>query len=240
MPALVVATLTHVSGFPEDDYVNTFAISTDPATPLTTSGGELTIPIASFYNTLYSGMSVSNFLNGSISRAAGALKMKVYDLDGKLSGNSALGSPSFEDTGTLNSPLEPTFLPEEVALKLTWRGENWDEQPVEEADGGDPGTTPDRPRARHTGGIYVGPFIDVVAVDGANKARPTTNLVNTLLNAAEGLQDALVANGHHLAVWSRSNANLRWVTHAQVDNSFDTQRRRGVAPTSRTTRVLLP
>lgn len=237
---LVQVTLPHVSGFAEDNVVNTFAIDAfpgwDPATELL----DISSPITGFYNHVHaSGQSVARFLGTGLSRAALACRIKYYDIAAYLDG-SPHGSPVAEDGFTLANGLAASTLPEEVAVALTLRADTWQSQLVETADGSDEGIARDRPRQRHTGKVYVGPLVAEANQLTNNKSRVDSAFRTCLLDSIERVQDQLRVNGHNLCVWSRADEDLTTVTHAQVDDAFDTQRRRGGDSTSRTTRVLVP
>lgn len=243
MPQLLATiTLKHKSGFPEDDIVNSFAIDADPQWD-NTAIGEISIPLFNFYftDTTQAARRVADNLGPGLVRGPGGAVCDIYDITGKLDG-SPHGSPVATDVkDTTPSRAEPAAgLPEEVALKVTFRAENYDLQPVERADGVDPGAEVDRPRQRYTGGFYLGPLATGWSYTNANKVRPTPLYITDTLNAAERLVDELAAFGHWLGVWSRSDASLRRVSKVEIDDAFDTQRRRGVAPTVRNARTVYP
>lgn len=238
---LAVVTIPHVSGFAEDAVVNTLAIRTDPG--WTIADGTLSIvdPIENFYNNPnVPADQLSDYLSLGLSRAALAVSVKIYNVAAALDGTPH-GSPIAEDHFTLGAPPNYPAMPEEVALALTLRAEDWAVQPVEQPDNLDGDLVPQRPRSRYTGKVFVGPFNNQAATeDAAKKARPVTSLMTAMLNGAELMKDELEAAGHSWCVWSRKDATFRAITHVQVDNAWDTQRRRGVDPTVRTTRTVEP
>lgn len=239
MDILCQVNLPHISGFAEDTVVNNFAVKTaagwtgDPFDEL----GEVTIPLAQIYTAANGlGDKVGSHIGTGISRVAGACTIKLYDLTGHLDG-SPHGSPMIQDTFTMPGPGTDTTLPEEVALALTLRASGWAEAAVEVPDGPDAGPEVDRPRARHTGKIYFGPFTtDSLVLGTGEKARPTLGTRTVILDAVERENDNLLASGHTLCVWSRKFAGLVPITDIQIDDAWDTQRRRGPDPTVRTTR----
>lgn len=240
---LVTVNLNAVTGTGEDDVQNSFAVAVpdtwDPDADLL----DLTGPIAGFYNSAQTnGHSVGENIGPSISRAASAHTISVYDLTGHMDG-SPHGSPIAVDATTLLPAAPAAELPREVAVVLTVRGVDWEEQPIERPDGPDSGTAPDRMRARHTGRIYVGPLSSDAGVvaQSLGQARVTAQLQTTLRLAAEKMRDQLVAAGFlGWCVWSRKNSAFYEVTHVETDDAFDTQRRRGAQPTARTSLYIGP
>lgn len=232
---LATVTLPHASGIVADSVVNTFPIQAfpgwDPAVDLI----EVTAPISQFYNRL-AGVQVSAKIGAEMSRAALGCLIKLYDISPVL-GGGAMGSPVATDAFTLGASdgTGPAF-PTEVACVLTTRGSGWEGAAIEAPDGADPGALPDRPRSRRSGRIFVGPVHSGAhLVDANGSSRPSPTFMTILLESAEATVDALAAGGHEWAVWSRVDADLRNVTAFQVDNAWDTQRRRGNKATSRTT-----
>lgn len=246
---LATVTIPHVSGLPEDAVVNTFPIDMMPANPIPDFVTDVVTALGRFYNTPNaSSQFIARFLGNGLSRASQACVVRLYDVSANLEGRRLVdggvpaGSPIGQGTFTLGNSLNVgSAMPEEVALVLTTRTDNYASQPVERADGSDTGLQVDRPRQRHSGRVFLGPLLPEAVSLGANsKARPDTAFRTAILDAAERLQDELIAEGHRWSVWSRADAVFRDVSIVQVDDAFDTQRRRGVAPTSRTSRTIVP
>lgn len=92
-------------------------------------------------------------------------------------------------------------------------------------------------QARRRGRIYLGPLGDSSSGTTATTAnRPLA----AFLTAVAAAGDALMTAGGGAApwawvVWSETAQDAAFVADGWVDNSYDTQRRRGAAPTSRTT-----
>jgi hypothetical protein len=234
--ALATVTLEPTNGIAKDRIVNTFAMST-PEGALSGFVDGISNCLQSFYNDVQaSGSTVASFLSAGLSRAVLATITRVYDITGHLDG-SPHGSPVGLKAWQLGAVVGSTgALPEEVAVVLTTRGAAWAAAPVEAADAGDPGAAVDRPRQRRSGRVFIGPLHHGAVAAVANIARPSAGLQSTLLDAAEGLRDDLDALGIDWAVWSRVDAALNSITDVQVDDAFDTQRRRGAAPVGRQTR----
>jgi hypothetical protein len=86
-------------------------------------------------------------------------------------------------------------------------------------------------QARRRNRVYVGPFNYDVA---DNAGRPTLELQTMIYDSGMALKSAADASvSWEWVVWSGTNEEAYDVSHIWVDNSFDTQRRRGLAPTSR-------
>jgi hypothetical protein len=81
--------------------------------------------------------------------------------------------------------------------------------------------------------MFIGPLNSSAASNDGH--RPFQTYLTDLRNAANVMRDAWNANGITWCVWSRQNAALVPVTHVQTDDAWDTQRRRGLAPTTRVT-----
>lgn len=241
---LTQVTFAATSGLAEDAVVNDFVV--DYLNPIDeTNVGQLTIPIASFYNFVAAGgQSVASFISGMISRAVSSATMKVFDITGHLDG-SPHGSPVATDAMTLSAAALDTSLPEEVAVVLTTRADGWQGAAVD-VPAGAPGPAGNlRPKQRLSGRLYVGPLATHANHGGelaGAEPRPTIELRTALLDAAEHLVDQLAAAvpDGSWSVWSRADAQTTPITHVQVDDAFDTMRSRGRDATSRLTRQVFP
>lgn len=239
---LTTVTFVHRSGIAAEAVQNSFAIGVPGAIPDSATLGEVTTAIANFYNGNDGGdRPLSAYMGQGLSREPGAVEMAVYNITGRLDGRPH-GSPVFTDTMTLGAPQAFLPLPDEVAVVLTLRAGSYEFQPIETPDNEDPDTVPQRPRQRYSGRLYLGPLTQLAGeTDTNSRQRPAAELRTALLNSADRLYTALRARpgGPYLwSVWSRKDANTREIEHAQVDNAFDTQRRRGPAPTVRDSRRL--
>lgn len=236
---LATVTLPTVSGLAADDVQLDFVI----ASSVTVAPGDtldLSGPIANFFNTHDgAGHWVAEFLGQQVKRDTNGAIIRYYDISAHLDGSNH-GSPVAVDHFTVG-PISSnsSSLPDEVAVVMTLRGEGWDTASVEVIN---PTPSPHlvRPKQRHSGRLYVGPINLAGYGNADNRPRPATVLRTTLLNAAERLQDELSAVPATWCVWSRKDAVLRDVVRAEVDDAWDTQRRRGVKPLTRDSRVLIP
>jgi hypothetical protein len=235
--AFAVVTLPATTNLAEDAVVNTFAIATDGSVQASAPG--IVNALEAFYNTDRNGggSSVASFLSARRSRVADACTIDVYDITGKLDG-SPHGPPVAGDTFDLNGPSNQGMLPSEVAMVGTILGNSRNVVSVEVPDDADPApfndpdTARDRPMQRRTGRVYIG---DLNPNASDNLGRPHPGLRVSILSAIAGLSGDLEVAGSSLAVWSRKNRAMYVANGAFVDDAFDTQRRRGLQPTLRTT-----
>lgn len=240
MARLVTVTLEPENGLSEDRYVNTFAFTggvnaTDAELDAMMDG------VLDLYNTTApgNGSALGANLSSDVSRAA-SHSIKVYDIDGALGGGPH-GSPIRERLWTLTPPAAGTLdLPHEVAIAVRLEAIGRADAPVETVDGPDPDVLVDRPKQRHTGRVYFGPLNTNVlpARDSQQMGRLTTNFTELFARAFKHLADqtfpATLGVNMRLGVWSRKDARVTALESVQVDNAFDTQRRRGVAPSAGT------
>jgi hypothetical protein len=123
--------------------------------------------------------------------------------------------PIYEEVWNFGAAPAGFPLPAEVALVLSYHAE-----PVSGLS-----------QARRRGRVYIGPLNTGTLATG--EGRPSGGTLTTFVNAAE----ALLAESQ-LADWTWSTYSTVLNSGAEVyagwvDNAFDTQRRRGVAPTTR-------
>jgi hypothetical protein len=154
--------------------------------------------------------SIQTYLSGNLS---GAGTVKAYDR-----ADVAPRVPWYEDTMGF-TPGTAAALPEEVAFCLSFQA----------------AAASGSPQARRRGRVYLGPLGANAGGNGFAANRP----VAAFMTAVAGAADTLLAASNAAAdwnwnVWSEVDGLGRPVTNGWVDNAFDTQRRRGLAPTSRT------
>jgi hypothetical protein len=154
---------------------------------------------------------LSGFL--SLPIAQNAHEVKYYDLEQTTPPNYPVA------TGTFNLASAPTSpgLPSEVALCLSFQGQK----------------VPGFPQNRRRGRVYIGPLAQTQNTAG----RPGVSLISGINAAAVALCTSLKAASvpADLAVWSQVDGDAVVVEDGWVDDAWDTQRRRGVQRTSRTT-----
>lgn len=126
-------------------------------------------------------------------------------------------APFYSTTFGLTSAPTGNSLPQEVALCLSFQGNR----------------VSGESQARRRGRVYIGPFSSS-QVDSSG--RPVSALVSSLVTAGAGLLAAAnAAPEWQWGIWSTVDNEMVTVTNGWVDNAFDTQRRRGLDPTTRTT-----
>jgi len=139
-------------------------------------------------------------------------EIKYYDLPG-----TPPNYPVEEDVWNMASAPGGSPLPQECAVCLSFQGAR----------------TPGFPQARRRGRIYIGTLGTAANTSG----RPTAALVSALATAAATFKSNVgaLADTIDWAVWSVVDQSPVIVDNGWVDNVFDTQRRRGLLETSRTT-----
>lgn len=241
MTNLVTVNIPSVTNLPKDAVSNQFAISGLSSSNLADFAA-IAAAVADFYNGAGAtwGEKICQYMSDSLSRVTNACTVKMYDLDGHLDGSNH-GSPVAAGTFTLGAALAGTPLPSEVAcvlrLEATGRATALSEVP----DSGDPGSSPDRPKQRRTGRVFIGPLQVSAITEASNIARVSPNLIGNITDAALRLAAAIGAltGSSELGVWSRADQIVRDLESVAVDNAFDTQRRRGESA-SGLTRVTVP
>lgn len=253
MPASLLATVTleSTNGIVRDNAVNTFALDTFNQLPTAGEASTIADQLAGFYNTVQPvGNSVANFIGPSRSRAASKLVVRLYNITGKLQRVRTVDSKGRDvwRTPLIGSPIAsfgrtlgaignvPDALPSEVACVLSLRTAFRDTVQTEVEDQDDDDAR-DRPKARQTGRIFIGPLTRQALgqeVDG--ERRVEANFRTALTTAANQLKDGLdaVPGGWSWSVWSRADGELRSIDNVVVDNAFDTIRKRGQKATAST------
>jgi hypothetical protein len=196
---------------PGDVITNTFHF--DPLTPLgfEATADLVTPELAQFYTAVYaSGPGIANYM--AISNDA--FHVNWYDIESP--------PPHVPYTLPLGATLAraATTIPTEVACVLSIHA------PVV---GG-------VPMARRRGRLYIGGLTNAwVQASTSNQfPRFLQAAVNTVCIAAENLRDGVLAEGVRWSIWSQVDQASSLVEAGWVDDSPDTQRRRGVEPTART------
>lgn len=217
----------HRSGLPEDAIVNTWYFSNGVSGLANTAAATALTPIVdAFYNTNGGTATVPmGSMIASIQMADPRATYKYYDMSAPL---PRVPFATITPTQSVaNGAL--ASLPSEVCACLSYRGAIVS------------GTAP----ARRRGRLYIGPLNNtsgtIVGDVTTLAARVHGNLALTATQNAKRLKTDALAAGFEWGVYSETlragNAAIQGftpITHVWMDNSFDIQRRRGVAPTSRT------
>lgn len=196
------------SGLPEDRFINVFHFTGGgvAASDMAAAAAR----VAEFYDSVPAGAStaVGGFLSPYIQRA---FEVRVYDLDTPKPRVPTIG------TYTLPASVNPSGMPEEVALCVSYTAA----PPITK---------------RRRGRIYIGPLNQSAAVfvpaSTTDFSHPGEEFTNTCAFAAAFLaQDGTV---DWVIRSSLPTENFVRIAAGYVDNAFDTQRRRGPDPTTRT------
>lgn len=140
-------------------------------------------------------------------------RLKIWDLD-----DAPPRVPIWDTPIALGGGFGDS-LPQECAICVSYKAQT------------DSGQPPGRRRGR----IYLGPVrSSVLEPDG----RISVGTCVTLANAARDFGQNLAGSDLSWEVYSPTDNVMRRIETVWVDNAFDTQRRRGVDPTERETRVL--
>lgn len=139
-------------------------------------------------------------------------EIKYYDLPG-----TPPNYPIEEDTFNLAANPSGSPLPQECAIVLSFQGVR----------------TPGFPQSRRRGRIYLGTW----GASANTSGRPTAALVTIIATAATTFKTAVAALADPIdwAIWSVADQAPVAVDNGWIDNVWDTQRRRGLLETSRTT-----
>lgn len=215
--ALCRAVMPYTTGLPRDVAVNDFAVTV----PNDLDAAALAFAIASYYNVQATDAtySIGSRLSSLLTRTTNGCRVEVYQVD-LTSGD--IGSPIGVYPWTMPTATTSSQLPPEVALCSSVAATT------------DPGDKP----ARRRGRIYLGPLTAVVVSDLG--IHPDTVFVNNIRLAEIQLIEDLGALDCERAVWSRTDHAFFPVVRGWIDNAWDTQRRRGLEATSRTSWVPVP
>lgn len=201
---------------PEDDIVNTWHWAGAAADSIGQRDSVLD-RLTTFYNSV-----ITLLMSGSLT---GNYSLKIYDFEDP----TPRVPLEVREIASGNAPTAQGY-PCEVALCLSMAA-----PPVAGV-----------PQARRRGRVYLGPLKSTTGITtgGLSDVRPDASVVSQLLVLAQALNEG-DSTIPHVAVYSPTTQltldpgqfAFNLITSFSVDNSFDTQRRRGAAPTSRTSAV---
>lgn len=228
-----IVRLPHISGLPEDTVEVTFNLLTSAAVESPSSA-----PMQAFWNTVAAGSThaTGEYLGRCIDRSAGAASIEWYTIDDHLDGSSGIGSALPGAIFTLPAQTGSDEVPAEVASCLSYAGDLSSVPEVTPL--GPAGPAGDRhDRARRRGRMFIGPLTASVCIEAVApkyEARVKAAFREDVCNQFKVMVNAYAALGDEFCVWSRAAADFFPVTHAWMDDAFDTQRRRGVDTLLRT------
>jgi hypothetical protein len=211
------------NGLSKDRYVNTFYglwIGEPSPTQLT----DAATAIKAFYTARSSGAVLRTYMATNLNGPGTTIKAYHVNLD-------PTHPPIYEEEYSFPTAAGAAEnYPAEVALCLSYQSS--------EAPGVDI-------RSRR-GRIYIGPLTTAAGSSGGagGATRPNVGVTNCLLDAAQALKTQMAAAGGTWSVFSPKHLALGDVSYSysitsvSVDDAFDTQRRRGAAPTAKTPLVL--
>lgn len=246
MPALGViqlqSRLPASTLLPEDVFENVIHIGLEQGT---WGGGHLTLMMEAFrdfYTQIppLGSLSLGTRISEAVSRTADACSIVAYDTD-DLSGNSPMGSPIGSLNFTMPTAGAGSGLPEEVAVICSYHGDLTN-VPVTQANPAPPPATI-RPAQRRRGRLYLGPLQANAGQEASSQFRPVVQLRNELGYAFKDLCNTVkaidpVTEQYYVGVWSKADEEVWEAVGGYVDDAWDTQRRRGLAPTIRNSFVV--
>lgn len=205
--------LPYFSNLPEDVIINTFHFFWGGASyPTTTELQQIVTRLVAFYGTIWS-TAGANDLAGWVNKTA--CSCKIYDL-----GDPTPRVPRLSVTAPLSCAQSTGGgLPCEVSLCISYQG-----TPLAGV-----------PQASRRGRIYIG-GIGAGGTGGTTTSFPVPSLVlrGAASSAATYLKGISASTSWTWGVWSRKLGAFTAATNGWIDDAWDTQRRRGQAPSVRT------
>jgi hypothetical protein len=206
--------LARSSNKPEDVVVNTFHFATE-ADWVPADITDIVQRLLTFYNGPGGTQGVAAWMSNSvIPNSANVHEVRIYDLGDPVP-RVPIHSSTFSLGTTASLPI-----PAEVAVCLSYRA------PLVSGVN----------NATRRGRIYLGPLA-VSATEtfsGQGDTRPATAMINQILARGVALMALAAPTTPRWVVFSPTTLTATTVTQVLMDNAFDTQRRRGGAPTTRT------
>lgn len=231
----LVSSLVHTSGLPEDTFQNVIHCDVAGSDPAGQDIIDAMGAFRDFYITNPGAQTVplSAVISDAVSRVASACSIAAY-FTNDYSGVSPFGSPIGNLAFTMPAPNASTQLPEEVAIVISVNGD-LDDVPVT-ATNPDPPPAVIRPQARRRGRLYLGPLTQTAGTEVDTSYRPNATLRSDAGLAIATMYNAIVTlTPYVLGVWSKADEVVHPIVAGYVDDAWDTQRRRGLAATLRTT-----
>jgi len=210
--------IPYLSGLPEDVAINTFAFREGSDTT-----GDMiddwTTDLVAFYNGTAGTGTIAQSLSTILSRSTNVCKIRWFEIV-DAGPTVDLGPLITERVWTLGAPAASTVpLPLEVAV-------------CSSIIANDTGPT-SLPLRRRRGRIYLGPLSTNILANSSSQPIVSAAFVAQVVNRSAFLASAGSSTRGFWSVWSRAAGQLTTVARGFVNNEFDTQRRRQVAPTLR-------
>jgi hypothetical protein len=224
---LAEVVMPSTTGLTQDETINSWVFEADWPTDV-----GATVDIGTALEEFYVGVGsvpsdrIRYYIGASRLRGANTTDIRIYEITGHLDG-SPHGSPIGDYRFNLGVGFSSGELPLEVAGALSFHG---DYTGIPERAGAI------RPRARLRGRVFLGP-LDFVAASVAVPSRPSTTFLNAVAAKFTTLRATTPTIGTGpamLRVWSRASAVVSPVVAGYIDDAWDTQERRGLAPSART------
>jgi len=192
------------TGLPKDTYVNTWHFYNGGAP---TDFDNVRDMLKDFYCTTPTGNAVAKYMTNLIQSPA---TIKAYDMD-----SPKPRAPSYESTFNLTGLGTGTPVPFECAVCLSFEAARVSGQI----------------QARRRNRVYLGPLASgILWSDG----RPLPTAITSIMDAAKRLYAAQAASGSwKWQVYSGTDNKIYDIKHIWIDDSYDTQRRRGLSPSTR-------
>lgn len=211
----VTVTTMKTGAIAKDRFVNTWCFTgTDSAATMATTAHTL---LKDFYKVIATPATnaVGSYLSNALSRAFGDMILKSYNLADPMP-----RVPILTEGNNLPSSISSTLgLPSEVAVCLSFQAARQS------------GVS----QARRRGRVFIGPLGPGVQA-GAATVFPTVDTAFSLALRSAALRMVTAGTaGTSWAVWSPTSGVARVVANGWVDDAFDTQRRRGIAASTRST-----
>lgn len=218
MVLLIQHALQDSNGLSEDRYVNTFHALELPL------GGEyeaLALAVRNFYLDT-DGIGTNNIRTYMANHAWGDnATVKIYELD-----DAEPRQPVYEEVyDHIPQNSASVALPSEVSSCISFSA-----PPAAGV-----------PMARRRGRIYIGPLnVDAVEVGGSSlKSRPKAVFMEVACRAFRNLATTMFEAGYAMMQYSPTSGVASAPSVCWMDDAWDTQRRRGVAPTGRFTEPIV-
>ncbi len=212
--ARVQVRFARTSNLPEDVVVNTFHFFVSGAVVSAADAATITQRVIDFYKVApLPGNILAGYLSALLSRANNIHEVRVYDL-GVPVPRPVILSTLFS---IQNANADPGIFPAEVSIVLSMKTT----------------TSAGVPVGRTRGRIYLGTINGVTAGAPVLGDITVSSPVRTLIVEAAVRLMSPPADPLAWGVYSPTDGLVRRVISASVDDRFDTQRRRGGAPTVR-------